>query len=307
MRHSGRWDQQKMFQKEQHLPPPPSHRRLVCSDGNLRSNFLEGSGCKLLFRQKWHANPHDKRYTPFVPSHPKDFGKAKVRQEPGLNGFQGKHLSTRQALLGDSGRAEPSCQAHAGTFWPGGKAVLKMKSSLWLPWLLAFVPICIWLQIWHSVCFLKKKKTKGDSPFQTQAWRENNSLKLPPLPLPKKGIMGGGGRGVSKPSVSNPQLRSFLTEALGSGWMVFVLCTWRQQRAIYGSMLCTLSTRKLLVPGCWAGGWGGAWGPCCNKSCVNGTQMVCTADRLYALWGCLTQKPVYSSCLHKPSKAHTRP
>lgn len=81
---------------------------------------------------------------PFLPSHLKHFGKVKVRQQqPGLNGVESQHLSTRQALTGDSGRAGPSCQAHAGTSWPGGKVAFKMKSSLWLPLLLEFVPICI--------------------------------------------------------------------------------------------------------------------------------------------------------------------
>lgn len=65
------------------------------------------------------------------------------------------------------------------------------------------------------MCFLKKKKLKGDSPFQTQAWRENNSP-APSSPPSQEGH-NGGRRGVSKPSVSNPQLSSFLTEALGSG------------------------------------------------------------------------------------------
>ena len=81
---------------------------------------------------------------PFLPSHLKDFGKVKVwQQQPGLNIVESQHLSTRQALIGNSGRADLSCQAHTGTSWPGGKAVFKMKSSLWLPLLLVFVPICI--------------------------------------------------------------------------------------------------------------------------------------------------------------------
>lgn len=140
---------------------------LACSGRNLQSYFLKHPGCKLHFRQMQHVNPRDKRYMPFLPTYLKDFGKVKVRQQqPGLNGEDTQHLSTRQALMGNSGRAAPLCQAHAGISWPGGKAVFEMKSSL-----------CFW----HSFLFVsdygfgiefafwKKKTFKGEFPFQTQA------------------------------------------------------------------------------------------------------------------------------------------
>lgn len=114
----------------------------------------------------------------------------------------------------NSGSAAPSCQAHARSFWPGGKAVFKIKSSLWLILLLACIPICIWLWVWHRICLLKKKKSSGKNFLFRHRLREKtrDSHSL----LSQAAHNGVEVRGCSKLSVSNPQLSSFLTEALGS-------------------------------------------------------------------------------------------
>lgn len=114
----------------------------------------------------------------------------------------------------NSGRAAPSYQANAGSSWPGGKAVFKMKISLWLLLLLAFIPICIWLRVWQRICLLKKKKNSGESFLFRHRLREKtrDSHSL----LSQAAHNWVEVRGCSKLSVSNPQLSSFLTEALGS-------------------------------------------------------------------------------------------
>lgn len=152
---------------------------------------------------------------PFLPFHLKDFGMVKVRhQQPGPNGEDNQHLSTKQALMGKLREGCPFIPGKCWEFLARWESCFQDEN----------LPLAAFASGIHSYLYLitglaenlpfEKKKNSGESFLFRHRLREKtrDSHSL----LSQAAHNWVEVRGCSKLSVSNPQLSSFLTEALGS-------------------------------------------------------------------------------------------